>query len=124
MLSAGVQDSARLSPQRHSNFQLACESALQLLTTWSYRDSLLSFPCWFCGSVKFLQKHNIYITQVLIDSRMSHSTLLCAASEVGLMHCILPLIHIGRAFRGWRWKKNGKKKTKNLFAPWPFCPLF
>lgn len=65
---------------------------------------------------KIPSKHNIYIAQVLIDSRMSHSTLLCAASEVDLMHCILPLIHIGRELRGWC--------LKNLFARWPFVLYF
>lgn len=72
-----------------------------------------SYPCLLVLWIsKIPSKHNIYITQVLIDSRMSHSTLLCAASEVDLMHCILPLIHIGRELRGWC--------LKNLFAPWPF----
>lgn len=65
---------------------------------------------------KIPSKHNIYITQVLIDSRMSHSTLLCAASEVDLMHCILPLIHIGRELRGWCLKKP--------ICSVALCPLF
>lgn len=76
-----------------------------------------SYPCLLVLWIsKIPSKHNIYITQVLIDSRMSHSTLLCAASEVDLMHCILPLIHIGRELRGWC--------LKNLFAPWPFVLYF
>lgn len=37
---------------------------------------------------------------------MSHSSLLCAASEVDLMHCILPLIHVGRELGGWLLKKT------------------
>lgn len=65
---------------------------------------------------KIPSKHNIYIAPVLIDSRMSHSTLLCAAAEVDLMHCILPLIHIGRAFRGGCLKKP--------ICSVALCPLF
>lgn len=47
---------------------------------------------------------------------MSHSTLLCAASEVDLMHCILPLIHIGSELRVGRLKKP--------ICSVALCPLF
>lgn len=44
---------------------------------------------------------------------MSHSTLLCAASEVDLTHCILPLIRVG----------TGLVAEKPICSP-ALCPLF
>lgn len=115
MLSAGMQDPARLSSlteQQLSTCQRFCSAvSYHMVLGTRFYPSLLVL--WIS---EIPSKHNIYITQVLIGSGMSHSTLLCAASEVDLMHCILPLIHTGRELGGW-W-------LKNLFAQWPFVLHF
>lgn len=111
MLSAGVQDSARLSPQRAQQLSTClrfCSAVAyhMVLGTHSYPFPLVlwisKIPC----------KHNIYMRQVLIDSRMSHSPLLCAASELDLMQRILPRSTLA---------EDSEDGLKPSLA---FCPLF